>query len=117
MCVIPVFYVVRCMMVMSEVKASLLRSTLEARAANEAKSRFVAVVSHELRTSLHAVCGIAQLLKTDKDAAQYDNRVSLLDTSSAALHAILDDLLDHAKLEAGRFDLVPQPSDLHELLH
>ena len=117
MCGVSVYYIVRCVIVVSGLKTSLMRSTEAAHAANEAKSRFVAVVSHELRTSLHAICGIVQLLKTDKDAAQYDDRVSLLDTSSGALHAILDDLLDHAKLEAGRFDLVPQPGDMYEFLH
>ena len=88
----------------------------EARKGSAAKSRFIANVSHEVRTPLNGLLGMAQVLR-DTDLTK-DQR-ELLDTISASgenLLALLNQLLDLSKIEAGRMELAPHPTDLDALL-
>jgi PAS domain S-box-containing protein len=80
-----------------------------AEAANRAKSAFLANMSHELRTPLNAILGYAQLLK--KEPALSDRLVGGLDTieqSGRHLLTLITDILDLAKIEAGKFELWPE---------
>jgi signal transduction histidine kinase len=70
------------------------------------KSQFLANMSHELRTPLNAIIGVSEMLREDAEAAQQD--VELLDrVLGAAQHllALINDILDLSKIEAGRMDL------------
>ena len=83
-----------------------------AEAANEAKSRFLATMSHEIRTPISGILGMADLLRDaglDSENASY---VEAIRSSGGALIALIDEILDLAKIEAGRFDLVVERVDL-----
>ncbi len=76
--------------------------------ANQAKSEFLANMSHELRTPLNAIMGYAQILERDPGltAAQHDG-VRVMLTSSNHLLRLINDILDLAKIEAGKLELHP----------
>jgi two-component system sensor histidine kinase/response regulator len=88
-----------------------------AEAASHAKSNFLAHMSHELRTPLNGILGYAQLLKRDAglSAAQLEN-VSIVERSGEHLLMLINDLLDLAKIEAGRLDLHASLFDLPQLV-
>ncbi len=88
-----------------------------AAAAGEAKSRFLARVSHELRTPLNGVLGFAQVLLHDpRLAPDQREQVKTLHEAGRHLLDLVNGLLDLSKIEAGRFDLAPQPVALRTLL-
>jgi len=85
--------------------------------ANRAKSEFLANMSHELRTPLNAVLGYAQLLRLDSGLS--DRQCRGLDTirqSGEHLLALIDDILDLARVEAGRLELYPSAVDVRPFL-
>jgi signal transduction histidine kinase/ActR/RegA family two-component response regulator len=87
-----------------------------AEAANEAKSAFLATMSHEIRTPLNGVLGMAQAMAVDELSAVQVERLEVIRQSGEALLAILNDVLDLSKIEAGRFELEQVEFDLGELM-
>ncbi|MBR0649460.1 response regulator [Roseomonas terrae] len=85
--------------------------------ANEEKSRFLARMSHELRTLLNSVLGMAQSLARDPglSPAQHE-RAATLERAGRHLTAIVNDVLDLGRVEAGRLELAPRAVDLRGLL-
>ncbi len=88
-----------------------------AEAANEGKSRFLANMSHELRTPLNAVLGYAQILMRD-EALSEPQRQGLATIRHSGVHllGLINDILDLAKIDAGRLELFPQPLPLPEFV-
>ena len=87
----------------AERELSLAKSAAEA--ANEAKSRFLATMSHEMRTPLNGVLGmIGLLLASPLDSVQ-QRQAQLIRSSGQSLLAVLNDILDLSKIEAGRMEL------------
>src|SRR5271166_7111155 len=87
-----------------------------AEAANEAKSRFLATMSHEMRTPISGILGMADLLREaalDPENASY---LEAIRSSGNALIALIDEILDLSKIEAGHFDLVVETADLRRLV-
>ncbi len=80
--------------------------------ANASKSTFLANTSHEIRTPLNAILGLAQVLsKYDLPAEVRDHVASILDAGKT-LTALLNDVLDLSKIEAGKLDMAPVDADL-----
>jgi PAS domain S-box-containing protein len=79
--------------------------------ANAAKSRFLATVSHEFRTPLNGILGMADLLGDTRLNPEQATYVKALRTSGEALLGLVDDILDFAKVEAGKLELADAPFD------
>ena len=95
-----------------------LRAAMErAEVANRAKSAFLAAMSHELRTPLNAVLGYAQILKRDKSLTPpQQTGVSTIQQGGQHLLALINDVLDLSRVEAGKMEFHPKPVRLGELL-
>jgi signal transduction histidine kinase len=95
--------------------------TARARAdeANRAKTEFLAVMSHELRTPLNAIAGYAELLDIGihgpLTSAQHE-AIERIQHSQRQLLGVIDDVLNFARIEAGRIELDVRPVSLHEAL-
>jgi PAS domain S-box-containing protein len=87
----------------------------KAEAASEAKSRFLATVSHEVRTPLNGVLGMADLLRDTPLTAEQTTYVSAIRTSGEALLSLIDEILDFSRIEAGKAGIAEGPFDLHAM--
>lgn len=85
--------------------------------ANRAKSRFLANMSHELRTPLNGILGFAQILGRDADMNDRNReRLRIIRSSGDHLLGLINDVLDLAKVEAGRVELRPAPFSVRDQL-
>jgi len=87
-----------------------------AEAASEAKSRFLANVSHEMRTPLNGILGMSGLLADTRLTPEQANYVDAVHTSGAALLALIEDVLDMSLVEADRFELRQQSVETARLV-
>ncbi|HVZ00195.1 MAG TPA: ATP-binding protein [Dongiaceae bacterium] len=98
-------------------EAALRAAKEEADAANRIKSAFLANTSHEIRTPMHGVIGMTTLLmETTPLTAEQRRYASVARDSARALLALVDDVLEHSRLEAGKVELAPTEFDLAELI-
>ena len=82
-----------------------------------AKSYFFSTVSHDIRTPLNAIIGFSELLKTGKQTEeQREQAVDSILVSGKTLLALVNDILDLSKLESGKMEMLPEPTDLPALL-
>ena len=92
-----------------QAEKQLVAAKEQAESANRAKSVFLANITHELRTPLNAVLGYAQLLGRDNTLTLKQlNNVQIIRNSGEYLLMLINDILDLAKIEAGKIELVPQ---------
>ncbi|WP_312785361.1 ATP-binding protein [Brevundimonas sp.] len=84
----------------------------EARRAAQARDRFFANISHEVRTPLNAVLGLASALAHTSLTNRQAQMLSLITGAGDSLRRVLDDMLDLSKMQAGQFRLTPAPFDL-----
>jgi PAS domain S-box-containing protein len=88
----------------------------QAEAANRAKSRFLAVVSHEVRTPLNGILGMTHLLLETPLSQEQHTYARAVKSSGDALLGLIEEILDFSKIEAGRIELEAAPFDLAELI-
>ena len=88
----------------------------QARAANKAKSDFIAVMGHEVRTPLNAILGSVELLKRGLDERESQEMLSLIDEAGRGLLAIVNDLLDVSRIDAGKLEITTSPTDIVALV-
>jgi two-component system, sensor histidine kinase and response regulator len=85
---------------------------LQVQAANDAKSQFLATMSHEMRTPLNAVLGMAQLVADTPLTQEQQLFVKQIQASSQSLLGLINDILDLTKVEAGKLELSPVEFDI-----
>ncbi|MDL1912730.1 PAS domain S-box protein [Chloroflexi bacterium CFX6] len=85
--------------------------------ASRAKSEFLSRMSHELRTPLNAILGFAQLMMMDEMKPEYERGVNQIYKSGRHLLDLVNEVLDIARIEAGRMQISPEPVLLEEALH
>ncbi len=113
----PVYSVARDITARKEVELALVEAREKAEAASQAKSRFLATVSHEFRTPLNGILGLTGLLLETRLTPVQETYARGIRSSGDALLGLIEDMLDFSKIEAERFDLRPEPADLETLPH
>ncbi|VWC76155.1 PAS domain-containing two-component system sensor histidine kinase/response regulator [Burkholderia lata] len=96
--------------------AVLATRAAAAQAANRAKTEFLSRTSHELRTPLNAILGFAQLLERDLTSLQQQQQASHIVRAGRHLLALIDDVLDIARIESGGLPIEPESVDVQGLL-
>lgn len=102
-----------------EREAAMRRAVAEAEIANRAKMEFLAVMSHELRTPLNAIIGFSDVIRNRVlgDAMDtYMRYAEHINESGTHLLALINDLLDVSRIEAGRLELEDSPFSVNELI-
>ncbi|MEM9148998.1 MAG: PAS domain S-box protein [Cyanobacteria bacterium P01_F01_bin.3] len=90
--------------------------TEAAEAANKAKSEFLANMSHELRSPLHAILGFTHILKTSSPRTDQTENLDIICRSGEHLLALINDILDISKIEAGHVVVTNSEFDIHRLI-
>lgn len=86
-----------------------------AEASEQATRDFLAMINHELRTPLNGVLGSAELLEDTKLTQHQHKLLNTLNHSGELLRAIINDLLDYSKINAGMLELSEKPFDCHSM--
>ncbi|QPF91899.1 ATP-binding protein [Bradyrhizobium commune] len=100
----------------TETERALADARDQADAANRAKSRFLAMASHEIRNPLNGIIGMGGLLLDTTLTPEQATYAKAVKTSGEALMALIEELLDYSKIEAGKLDLEQRPFALSTLI-
>jgi two-component system sensor histidine kinase RpfC len=103
-------------MYLSGLLRALTRAVDDARRANEAKTRFVATMSHELRSPLNGIIGMSEVLSSTRLTAEQRECADVIQTSAHALLLLVEDVLNFAAIEAGKLHRIDAPFSLRDFL-
>jgi len=109
-------FITLCLYVRSLV-TKLFDALARAEAANQAKRRFISVVSHEMRTPLNAIIGMSDLLRDTSLKREQADMLQTLRGSARVMLGLVEDVLDFSKIEAGKLALDHSDFDLHALVN
>ncbi len=95
----------------------LAKAMDQAMAANQAKSAFLANISHEFRTPLNGILGYAQIFKQDDSLnEQQQDGIAVINRSGEYLLTLISDILDLSKIEAGKLEIIPEAFNFNQFL-
>lgn len=95
----------------------LLLERRKAEQAAKVKAEFLATASHEIRNQLHSIAAVTQLFVAGPSAADHDRYLHMLEASCSGLLALVNDVLDYSKLEAGKLALDERPFNVRDAVH
>ncbi len=101
---------------LKEAESNLKKAIIQAQESSKAKTEFLAHMSHEIRTPMNAVLGMAELLSETKLDPEQRKYIYTLSNAARNLLALIDDVLDISKIEAGKIELNDIPFDLATLM-
>ena len=125
-CLIYVAFVAVCNSIFDILSSSLERAKLseelakakeEAEAANKAKSKFLARISHDIRTPINAVIGMNEMILRESKEEEIQQYASDVKDSSVVLLNLIDEILDSSKIESGKMELVPVDYEIGSILN
>lgn len=101
---------------MREANRDLTKARIDAEAASQAKGEFLANMSHEIRTPMNGVIGMLETLSMTKQSPQQKELTAIAKNSAESLLSLINDILDHSKIEAGMLVIENIRFDVRELL-
>ncbi len=96
------------------IEKELIDAKVSAENAVKSKQQFLSNMSHEIRTPLNSIIGFTNVLLKTELAEKQKDFIEAIKTSSNSLHVLINDILDLAKVDAGKMTFVKQPFDLHK---
>ncbi len=99
-----------------EAECALIAAKEAAESADRAKSEFLAIVSHEIRTPINGVIGFAKLLSDSPLTAEQRSFVDMITSSGRTLESLISDILDLSKIEAGKIEIEHAPFSLRDCI-
>jgi len=96
--------------------ARMIEQRAAAEAASQAKSSFLSKMSHEMRTPMNAIIGMAKIADTTADLGKLKYCLSTIEASSTHLLGIINDVLDMSKIEAGKLEIDSSPMNVEKML-
>lgn len=100
----------------TQLETNLIDEKERANAANKAKSEFLANMSHEIRTPMNSILGFAEVMLNSAIDKQQRTYLKTILESGRTLLSLINDILDLSKIEAGRLEISPEPTNLKALL-
>ena len=103
---------------LTQENSALERALADAEAANQAKSRFLSNMSHDIRTPMNAIVGMTAIgLAHIDEKARVNDCLGKIQTASAHLMSLVNDVLDMSRIDSGRMTLSEEPFSLADLVH
>jgi CheY-like chemotaxis protein/nitrogen-specific signal transduction histidine kinase len=96
---------------------SHIKKAEEAKSASEAKSRFIANMSHEMRTPMNVIIGLTDLMLEENEPVSVKENLRKINTAGNTLMGLISDVLDISKIEADKLELTPVQYDVASLLN